>query len=96
MIRRVNQYGQNFYHLNVAKLRQLQTVQKQYIGKRQITQQNEFIKKSERNSYQKLLQEMSERLEQIQEKRKQILIVFIEHSIRRPLTKEEKQKIKVL
>ena len=96
MIRRVNQCGQNFYHLNAAKLRQTQTIQKSYISKRQITQPDEYIKKSERNSYQKLLQEMSERLEQIQEKRKQILIIVIEHSIRRPLTKEEKQKIKVL
>ena len=97
MIRPVN-HKQFYQHLNTNKLRKTQTIQKSYIRKKPIIEQDErFIEyRHTVKQYSDILKEMSKRFEQLEEKSKQIVIIFIEHSIGRPMTEEEKRKLKVL
>lgn len=83
--------------MNTAKVRRTQTMPKPYIRK-PIVNQDEVIIKIH-NDYDKeikeLLAQQAKQLEKAEKERKQIDIIFIEHYIGRPLTKEEKQKLMV-
>lgn len=97
MTRPVNIHKQSYRYLNTNKLRQTQTIQKSYIRKKTIIQPDEFVIEYNRRYRQNndILKEMSNRLRQIEKKSQEIVIIFIEHSIGRKLTEEEKQKILV-
>lgn len=90
----IHQFKQQLYRMNVTRVRRTQNMPKQFIRKRSDSQQDEFIPKRDKGSYEEMLKEMSTRIEQLEEKRKQAEIEFIERYIlKKPLTNKEKQKL---
>ena len=68
---------------------------KPYIRKKPTVSQDEILIKARNNirETKSLWAELAKQLEQAEKERKKIDIIFIEHYIGRPLTKEEKQKL---
>jgi len=86
----IHQYKQQLYRLNATKIRKTQSKPKQYIRK-PIIQEDVLIHKTDKND--DMLKEMSERLKQIEQKRKQSEIMFLEKFFKVTFTEEEKQKL---
>lgn len=83
-----------FYHLHTAKIRKTQTKPKQYFRPKSVIKQDELTYiEYDINNYKEMCKEIANRLKQLEKKRKQFEIVFLEKIFGVTFTEEEKQKI---
>ena len=94
-IKRVNGYMRNNFSRDTDKIRRTQSKVAQYIPRKPIKtkfEDFEVIKVNEKFD-QEILKEMSNKMKELENKSKEIIVIFIEQSIHRPLTPIERHEL---
>ena len=96
-IRRVNFQNPQLLHLKTDKFLGKKVISKPAVHKKQTKQIDEInLNKYDNRQEKEHVKALVEQIERLEDKSKEIIIIFIEHSINRKLTPGEKIKLKKL